>query len=133
MSIDSNGDAEILLQQSGLSNSSLDTAIAKEKQVQNLISSQIKENPSDQQLFDLSYGIQPDPDPNKVKQIKRMVNTIVNDSMITTPQKRQQRLVKLRSNLFSRGYSQKEIATAFKSTNNPKSNIVQVGNNIKIK
>jgi len=125
-------ETETILQENGLQDSSLKSAIEKEKQINILIQNQIQENPADKKLFDLANNTQPDPDPKKVTQIKRMINSVVNDNMITSPLKKQQRLSKLRSNLFSRGYTQKEIATAFKSSNQPKNNIVISNNNIKL-
>jgi len=125
-------ETETILQENGLQDSSLNSAIEKERQINNLIQSQIQENPADKELFDLANNTQPDPDPKKVTQIKRMINSVVNDNMITSPKKKQQRLSKLRSNLITRGYTQKEVATAFKSPNQPKNNIVLSNNNIKL-
>lgn len=125
-------EAEEILLENGLQDSTLQAAIQKETTVKNLILSQIKENPSDQELYDLSNEVQTNPDPKNVTQIKRIINSVVNSNSVTPPKLKQQRLSKLRRNLLDRGFTQEEIATAFKSVNQPKENIVISNNNIKL-
>jgi len=123
---------EIILNQIGLSSSTLDEATVTENKVNELLQIQIQNNPQERELF--NYLNPPtDINQNKVIQIKKIINNITIN--YNSPAKiilLQTRLNRLNLSLQSKGYTPEEIDLAFRSSNLSKYNIKIINNNITI-
>lgn len=123
-------EAEILLLQMGLVNTSLEESNKLEKQSNEFLQDQISKNPEDKKQYDLLNNDNENPNPVKIEQIRKIAKSI--SSLQKNSNLVQIRLKLLSNSLQSKGYTLEEIHQGLNSQYHQSYNIVIENNNITI-